>query len=450
MLLNIAIGLLGLGIVVFVHEAGHLVVAKLVGIDVEAFSLGWGRKLTGFVYRGTEYRVSVFPIGGYCKMRGDEALQRAYQNGDRTIPKEKGSFFGAPPFHRILVAFAGPAVNLLFSIVVLATMWWIGFTIQTFDNRVVLAADFETAEETPMTAAEAGIETGDVIRGINDTEVTSFRDISREVSTAAERELRFEVERNGRILEIPVVPELDSDTGAGQIGVYPWIDPVVDSVRPESPAAQAGLRNEDRIIEADGQEIPHSIALAQAVAQGEGEIELLVERDGTRRTLTVPTANNLSELGITFRPETVETPDLGVFGAVARGTSETWETLSMTVRGIGMLFRGVDMTQAVAGPIRITYFVGEVATEGLSSGIGGGLRAFFSFLSLLSVALFFMNLLPIPVLDGGQIVLYTVEGLSGRDLHPRFVYGYQVVGMIMVFMLLFFALFNDILFFSGR
>jgi regulator of sigma E protease len=147
---------------------------------------------------------------------------------------------------------------------------------------------------------------------------------------------------------------------------------------------------------------------------------------------------------------TVSTPDLGPIGALARGASETWETLSVTVRGIGMLFRGVDVTQAVAGPIRITYFVGEVATQGMSTGLGGGLRAFFSFLSLLSVALFFMNLLPIPVLDGGQILLYAVEGISRRELHPKLVYGYQMVGMVLVFMLLFFALFNDILFLSGR
>jgi regulator of sigma E protease len=449
MLLNIVIGLIGLGLVVFVHEAGHLVMAKLVGIDVEAFSLGWGKKLVGVTYKGTEYRISVFPIGGYCKMRGDEALQQAYQEGERHIPKEEGSFFAARPFHRVLVAFAGPAVNLLFSIVVLAIMWWIGFSIQTFDNRIVLASEYNSGQG-PDAAAEAGLETGDVIRSIDGTPIESFRDLRQEVASAPKRDLTVAVERGSRTLEFTVTPELDPNTGAGQIGVYPWIEPVVDSVQPDSRAADAGVRAGDRIVEANGREIPHSIALGKALAEHEGEEQLVLARDGTRRTVTISDVAGLGELGVNFAPMTVRTPQLNVFGAIARGASETWETLSVTVRGIGMLFRGVDITQAVAGPIRITYFVGEVATQGASSGIGGGIRAFFSFLSLLSVALFFMNLLPIPVLDGGQILLYTIEGISRRDLHPKVVYGYQMVGMVLVFMLLFFALFNDILFLSGR
>lgn len=449
MVLNIVIGLIGLGLVVFVHEGGHLLMAKAVGIDVEAFSLGWGRKLVGFMYKGTEYRISVFPIGGYCKMRGDEALQQAYQNGERSIPKDEGSFFAARPLHRVLVAFAGPAVNLLFSILVLAVVWWIGFSVQTFDNRIVLASEYNSGQG-PDAAAEAGLETGDVIRSIDGTEIQSFRDLRQEVTASAKQELTVVVERGSQTREFLVTPQLDPASGAGQIGVYPWIEPVVESVQPDSPAATAGVRSGDRVVRANGREVPHSIALGEALSEHEGTEELVLSREGTRRTVTLPDVAGLGELGMSFAPLTVDTPELGVFGALAKGASETWETLSVTVRGIGMLFRGVDVTQAVAGPIRITYFVGEVATQGATAGLGSGVRAFFSFLSLLSVALFFMNLLPIPVLDGGQILLYTIEGLSRRDLHPKVVYGYQMVGMVLVFMLLFFALFNDILFLSGR
>ncbi len=449
MLLNIVIGLIGLGLVVFVHEAGHLVVAKLVGIDVEAFSLGWGRKLVGRTYKGTEYRISVFPIGGYCKMRGDEALQQAYQDGEKTIAKDTGSFFAATPLHRIFVALAGPAANLLFSVLVLAAVWWIGFSMQTFDNRIVLAGEYNSGQG-PEVAAEAGLETGDTIRSIDGTEVNTFRDIRQKVSRSANQDLRVVVERDSQTREIVLRPKLDTSTGAGQIGVYPWIEPLVESVQPDTPAAEAGLREGDRIVEANGQEVPHSIALGAALSGNEGEEELVVRREGTRRTVRMPEVSGLDGLGITFSPRTVDTPDMGVFQALGKGAAETWSTLTLTVRGLGTLFQGVDVTEAVAGPVRITYFVGEVATEGLTSGLGSGLRAFFSFLSLLSVALFFMNLLPIPVLDGGQIVLFSIEGLSRRELHPKLVYGYQMVGMIMVFMLLFFALFNDIIFLSGQ
>ena len=469
LVVNILIGLVGLGIVVFVHEAGHLIAAKLTGIEVEAFSIGWGRRLVGFTYRGTEYRISLFPIGGFCRMKGEDALQRAWQEGNTDVAREKGSFFGANPWQRVLVAFAGPAVNVVFAILVLTILWWIGFDTQTFDNRVILASQYSNpnaeaeAPEGSNPADRAGLQTGDEIVSIDGTNIESFRGIQQQIARSPREELTMLVNRDGREAQLQITPRLNTETGAGQIGVYPWITPTIAEVQPSSPAARAGLEPGDRILTLDGTEIPHTMALYQAlersVAQGNGggpegsdhsePVSLTVRRSGVTREISVEpriAENGSPRIGVSFQTVTVSTPDLNLFQAVGRGAAETWETFALTLKSIGLLFQGVDVTQAVAGPLRITYFVGEVATQGFAGGIATGLRALFNFLSLLSVAVFFMNLLPIPILDGGQIVLYGIEGIFRTRLNPKVVYRYQAVGIFLIFSLIVFALFNDVLF----
>ena len=452
MFVNIIIGLLGLGIVVFVHEAGHLLAAKAVGIDVETFSIGWGRRVAGFRHKGTEYQISVFPFGGFCKMKGEALLQRAWAEGTDRIPHEKGAFFSARPWQRILVAAAGPLVNLLFAIMVLTVIWGVGFTVQTFENRIVLAADY-SEDARRMPAAEAGLQSGDRIVAIDSEETLSFRQIQERVARSAGRELTFTIERDGSRFERRITPALDRDTGAGLIGIYPWVDPVVAAVGDGSPADIAGLQPGDRIVAAAEMPIENSIHFMQIMQSTGRAVAVEVERNASAvHTQLIPGSREDGSLylGLTFRAVEMPSPSLSPVEAVARGTRETFATLGLTIRSIALLFQGVDLTQAVAGPIRITYFVGEVATAGLTSGVADGLRAFFNFLSLVSIALFFMNLLPIPVLDGGQIVLYAVEGLSRRPLHPRVVYRYQMIGTAIVLALIAFAFFSDILFLTGR
>lgn len=459
LLVNILIGLIGLGLVVFVHEFGHLIAAKAVGIEVEAFSIGWGKKLWGFSRGGTEYRLSVFPVGGYCKMKGEQLLQRAWESGSDSVEKEEGSFFAAAPWRRIVVAAAGPAINLLFAIVVLSIVWWFGFTVQTYENRIVLASEVELAQKTQQNgdatapADRAGLQTGDEITAINGEPVNSYRQIQQLVATSAERSLTMSVERDGSTRTIEITPALQSDTGAGRIGVYPYVEPILAAVPAGSPAALAGLQRGDQIVSANGEPVMHSMNVVEHMRSSAEPVAITYKRgDVVRETTVVPrsTREGGVQTGLRFQPITVRMGESGPFRAAAKGTTETFETLSLTIRSLGLLFGGVDVTQAVAGPLRISYYVGEVATQGFSVGLGTGLRTLFNFLSLLSVALFFMNLLPIPVLDGGQIVLYGIEGVIRRPIHPKAIYWYQMVGMIVVFALIIFALFGDILFLSRQ
>jgi len=156
-IVKILLGLFGLGIVVFVHELGHLICARLAGIDVEAFSIGWGRPLFKKKIKGVEYRLGMFPVGGYCKMRGENEFKEAWENNASGIEPVQGTFFGASPWRRIVVSFAGPLFNMLFAVLVLSCIWGGGFEVQTLDSRIVLASELNTDMVYP--ADEAGFKT---------------------------------------------------------------------------------------------------------------------------------------------------------------------------------------------------------------------------------------------------------------------------------------------------
>jgi regulator of sigma E protease len=449
-MLNVLIGLIGLGLVVFLHELGHLIAAKANGVTVEAFSVGWGRKIWSFSRGGTDYRISWLPIGGYCKMKGEHALLRAWQERTPRIEVESGDFYAARPWRRVIILLAGPLVNLFFAIIVLAAIAIVGYSIQTFPNRIVMTTDYGGADTTPALAA--GLETGDRIVAIDGDSIETFRDLQTTIARAPQEELRMTIERDGLTREATITPELDTSSGAGRIGVFPWVDPVVGRVEPSSAAAIAGLRPGDRILSVDDVATPHSIAVEVAVdAARQSTIPVVVDREGTEERLRlIPDVDSegTASLGVMYETLEVRTPRFDLAAGLVEGVRQAFETLSLTVRGIGLLFAGVDLNQALMGPVRITYMVGEVATAGAEAGIGRGILSFFNFLSLISVTLFFMNLLPIPVLDGGQIVITLAEMVMRRQVHPRFVYHYQLVGNVIILGLMFFALFNDILFFA--
>ncbi|MDA3949952.1 MAG: RIP metalloprotease RseP [Spirochaeta sp.] len=448
-MINVLIGLAGLGLVIFLHELGHLLAAKSVGISVEAFSVGWGKKIWATRYGETEYRVSLLPIGGYCKMQGEHALLRAWQTKSSRIDVEPGDFYAATPMQRIFVLLAGPLVNFFFAVLVLAVIAIAGYSIQTFPNRIVLAADYG-AENT--VAEAAGLETGDRIVALAGETVETFRDIQTVIGQSAQEELSVTIDRDGETMQATLQPALDPSSGAGRIGVYPWIDPVIAEVTEDSAASLAGLRPGDQIVAVNGEPVENSIAVERAISNASGNaLSLTLERNGSQREITVVPdydENGQPRLGIRYEMITRRTPSYGLFGGLAEGVRQAVETLQLTLRGIGLLFRGVDLNQALMGPVRITYMVGEVATLGLEGGIGRAFLSFFNFLSLISITLFFMNLLPIPVLDGGQIVLSAIELTTRKPLHPQFVYHYQMVGNVIILALMFFALFNDILFFA--
>ena len=453
MLIKIILGLIGLGIVVFIHELGHFIAAKKAGIHVEVFSIGWGKKLFSFTRQGTEYRISLIPIGGYCKMKGDDLLKEAIEKDSDKIPDEENSFFSASPWRRIFVGFAGPFFNFLFAIASLSLVWFIGFTTYTYGNNIVIASEFSETEKT-FPAEKAGLKTGDKIISIEGNKIEHYNDLQKAIAPNPNKKLTMLVLRDGEEIEIDVTPRLNPDTGAGQIGTYAWIEPIIGKVREGSPAHMAGLKSGDEIIAVNDKEIKHAMQFQYMLKNANNKVDIDYLRDGSKQNSTMVidyNENGAPNTGIQFKHLAFTNQTLNPAKALFNGTKQTLSILGITVKSLGVLFQGVNLQKAVQGPLRITYYIGDVAAQGFSSGIHQGFNSIITFLSLLSVALCFMNLLPIPALDGGLILLFLVEGIIIRKpLSPKVIARYQAIGMFIVLGLIFFAIAGDILFLANR
>jgi regulator of sigma E protease len=456
MLLIILLGLIGLGVVVVVHELGHFAAARAVGVEVEAFSVGWGPKLLSTRRGATEWRISAVPIGGYCKMRGEESFRKALEQKIDEYPREPGSFYGASPWRRIVIALAGPAANMVFAALVFVLVATVGYTIRTSSNRVVLASEFDlsgSGKTASFPADAAGLRSGDWIVSADGKPVADYGDIQETVALSADRPLRLGIERSGSRLELLVTPKMDRESGAGRIGVYSWTDPVVAEVAAGSAAAIGGVEPGDTLVSVDGKPVRHVIE-ALALLAGRPEKALLgLSRNGSAVTAPVVLVwkdSGESNLGLSFKTQT-RTVRASSFGAaIGAGLSETWKTFSISATSLGLLFRGVDLLKAVSGPARITYFVGRSASDGMKPGNSGGLALPLNFLAFLSIGLFIMNLLPIPVLDGGQIVLFVAEILRRKPLRAITIYRFQFVGAAVILAIFLFATVGDVLFFAAK
>ena len=442
-MLNIIIGIFGLGLVVFFHESGHFMAAKLCGVKVLTFSIGWGKKLFSFKKGDTEYCISLLPMGGYCKMKGEEIL-----DDDTVYEDNHDSLSTAPAWKKAIIYFAGPFMNLVFAIICFSIVWMGGITTTSPPNRIVLASEY-AQESGPFAADQAGLKTGDYITAVNGKSIEHFQDLREAIATKAQEKLDMTVDRDGEIIKLAITPKLDKSTGAGQVGIYPWIDPVVGNIKEGSSAYIAGLKTGDTIVSANGEKVTQYMDFVKVLWTKPAKIDLVVLRDGTEKRLTQVLDYNddgLVDPGLSFQMQTYRSEPLNVFQAVHKGISESFKTLSLTVRSLKLLFAGVNLNQAVSGPIRITYMLGEITTQGFAEGISAGLAMFLNFVALINIALFFMNLLPIPALDGGQIFFCFIEMIRGKKFQPKIAVRYQVIGFAFLITLMIFTLFNDVIF----
>jgi len=246
---------------------------------------------------------------------------------------------------------------------------------------------------------------------------------------------------------VTVHPELNKETGAGYLGIYPWISPVIRTIAEDSDFSGFGLIPGDTITSINGKDVSHALQISEII--NEGEIShMTVLRNGSVMELKIPGGISMTRPGLQFDYMTTRTERGNILKSVGDSFSETFLTVRNSLKGLTLLFKGINLQSAVSGPLRITYMTGDLAFSGFSNGIAEGLLSFFRFIALINIALFIMNLLPIPVLDGGQIILFLAEGFSGRKPNPAVLYRYQMIGTVIVFALIIFATMNDILFFS--
>ena len=444
--MTIIYGLLGLSVIIFIHELGHFIVAKLCGVTVESFSIGMGPILLHKTIKGTDYRLSLIPLGGYCGMKGQKDFQVALDEKLESIQGEKDSFYGIHPLKRALIAFAGPFFNFLFASFAFMIISMIGYSYYTSPNKIILAN--EIYPEMESVASLAGLKTGDEIISIDESETPYFQDIYEKVSVAAKNNITLKVKRGSEIFDINVVPTLNKETGAGVLGIVSWTDPLIDFVEKNSPAYNAGLQSGDLILEINGTPIKNTAEYNKIISNLtnfsmkilRGEEEILIEN-------IIPKKNskeNQTTIGIGFFAEKVHSKTYSFFPAIINGFVEAGKSTALTFKSLALLFQGIDLTKAVSGPLRITVMLGDTAKAGFSAGFSVGIVTVLNFLAIISISLFIMNLLPIPILDGGLILFALIEAITKKQISPRIQYYVQFIGVTFILILFIFAMFGDI------
>lgn len=442
-LINIAAILAALGILVTVHEYGHFWVARRNGIRVLRFSVGFGRPLVRWYDRhGTEFVVAWIPLGGYVKMLDER---------EAPVPEAEQSFAfnRKTPGQRIAVASAGPIANFLFAILAFAVLYSIGV-------RGLVPMVDTPLPETP--AAVAGFERGDLIRRVDGRDVQNWRDLALALAgrVGDSGTIRFELERQGSTqqLEIQIERWLSRESQPNplvDIGLSPRrpdIPAVIGEVMAGGAAERAGLIPGDRILTADGQRIENWLDWV-AVIQLNGERPLLValDRDGARLSLTLtPEVRQQGDqqqgfIGAAAAPfswpdEQITVQRVMPWTGVWLGIQDTWEMISLSFGMLGKMVSGLVSFEQIGGPISMAQMAGE--------SVQGGLETFIRFLAFISISLGVVNLLPIPVLDGGHILFYSIEWLRGKPLSERLQILAAQFGLVLIIGLMVLAFVNDI------
>ena len=453
-MIKILIGLLVLSIMVFIHELGHFLVAKLCGVVVESFSIGWGPVILRKKIKGTEYRISLIPIGGYCGMRGEKAFVKALEENLTRIPKEEGGLYNASPFKRILIAFAGPFANYISAVICFAIISAMGAVYYTYSNTIAPIHCYDATAKT--SAKEAGLEVGDRIIEIDGKLTNNFREIMLEVMTSPDRKMVLKIERNGNVFEKEITPKLNPKTGSGLIGIYPFVKLEIESVSTSGASYNAGLRRGDVITSLNGKNVSNTIELQKELdSLYESQLEKTsvgIEREGEeiqKEIYIVRLEKGGIDLGLSFQAQKVIVQGSNFFASIAQGFVKTHETILLTFKSFALLFKGIDLRQAVSGPLRITHIIGEATQEGFRNGMAEGWSSLLSFIAIISISLFIMNLLPIPVLDGGLILLSFIEAIMRHEISPKITYRVQFIGFAFIALVFVFAIVTDVLFFIG-
>ncbi len=431
-----------LGILIFVHEFGHFIVAKKTGVRVEKFSFGFGPKLIGKKIGETEYLISALPFGGYVKMTGEnpEDEEEEKEEGEEKekidLENDPHSFMARSPYTKIGIVLAGPVMNLLLALVIMPLVFMIGIQLPAYLEKPVKVSLID--EGSP--AAIAGIKQGDLITSIDNKTITDWEDLRMFVLQNPNTSAVISLERKGLSQDVLVRIGTLPRTGVGYLGITPPLDPVVGSVMPGTPAQDAGLKKGDRIVAIDGKPLGHWLTMSEIIKNSPGEkLSIDIERDGM--VIAVQIVPKLDEqhqvglIGITALEETI-TARFDFWLSIKEGVKKNFHLYALTFEVLYKLISGQLSVKALGGPVMIAQVTGEAARTGLSS--------LLQLLAFISIQLGILNLLPIPVLDGGHIVFYLIEIIIRRPLDLRKRRIAQQLGLVFLVALMVLVTCNDI------
>lgn len=432
--MTIVAGIVMLGILVFVHELGHYCVARLAGVKILKFSLGFGPKLLSKTWGETEYLICAIPLGGYVQMLGEGGGEQG-EDAELTAAERKRSFADKSVARRLAIVAAGPAMNLLLPFLILPISYMVGVHLPAYFDQPACIGYVTPGSE----AAAAGFSAGDCLQGLNGEPLADWSSANKTLINHAGDELRFTVQRQGVATDVVLPADNGSLEGLQSIGLLPVQPAIIGSLMPDMPAAAAGLQNGDQILRISGVKISSWYDLKHLIQQAEGErVELLVQRGAAELTLQLQPKLHESGawlIGIGPEQQTVS-KKFGPLAAVREGGERTLELIDLTLVFVQKLFTGHVSAKNIGGPITVVQVAGQAAQTDLS--------AVLSVLAFISIQLGILNLLPIPILDGGHILFYVLELVFRRPLSIRAREILQQIGLALLLMLMVLAFYNDL------
>ena len=435
-LTTIGIFVLALFILVLIHELGHFLAAKLFKMRVDRFSIGFPPRIFGKKIGETDYCVSATPLGGYVKIAGmiDESMDTEFLEQE----PQPWEFRSKPVWQRIIVICAGVIFNMILAVVI-----YTGVTNYYGQTRIPLKNVGPMYVAPKSLAANVGFETGDKVVAINGHHVKYFEDLMNPARITSDH-LSYTVDRDGKdvVLNMPAnfLDRLNKEAFLDPIYSLPSkVSQVVDG----SPAKKAGLKAGDKVVSVDGKPTGYWMQLVQMIKGSSKPLTLSVLQPSGADTVIHVTPGADKTIGIIALSERkyfgVEHIQLGFIASIGAGASRTWNTTAGIVKGFIKLFSGsISIRKNLGGPVAIANITRQ-ATE------LGGIRGFWEITAMLSITLAIMNILPIPVLDGGHLMFLIYEGITRREPSPKVRMTLQQIGFIFIIGLLIFVTFNDIM-----
>ena len=416
-----------IGVLVFVHELGHFLAARRIGVRVLTFSLGFGPKIAKFRRGDTEYCISAIPLGGYVKMAGENPDDQRTGADDEFMSKSK--------WERFQVLIMGPVMNIALAVIVMTFVLYQGAEMPAYE------------EETPVvgtvvegSAAEgAGIQVGDRIMSVEGQAIATWSDLFVAVMPRADRVISVVVsEPDGGQRTISVTPDSQTQFEMGDLGVGPIMEPQVRSVALGEPAERAGLQVEDIIVAVAGDAVTSDELIERINASPGRPLDLTIRRGNALREVEVTPAlvGDIGLIGVSISPFAVRIVEPGLAEAFTLSLERNYEWSGLIFQTLVGLFTAETSPKQLVGPVGIAQLSGGAAELGLV--------ALFSLLSMISLNLGILNLLPVPVLDGGHIVIMALEGVSRRDFSTQAKERMLLVGFVMLMTLMVTVIYNDL------
>ncbi len=419
-----------IGAMILIHEFGHYWAARRFDVRIEVFSFGFGPRLFGFKRGETDFRFSAILYGGYVKMAGE-------QPGDENI-NDPRAFLAKPRWQRMLIAMAGPFMNIVLAVALLTGMYMVKFP--KMPASVVEGVVGYVAPGSP--AAKAGVREGDRIVRIDNIVNPTWEDITIKEVESADRPLDVKLERAGREFWVTVRPVLEEQSGLGSAGWQEEGEVQVAGVSPGMPAAQAGLEKGDILLRANGQPLRSRSRLQEIIQAGQGRaVTLKYLRDGQDHTATIaPVFTNLEgtagwRIGVLLQSRVIMTK-LAFPAALDESIRQNLKSATLIYQFLKGVAERRMSAKSISGPIKIAQLSGDAAREGP--------MAFLGLMTVVSLNLAIFNLLPIPILDGGVIMLLLIEMLIRRDLSLQVKEAVLKLGFVFLMAVMVFVLYNDI------